>query len=51
MKINFSVRYGVMGIYKDQEFPVVRIYPVPFVRITVGGTDNIARLKRWWYGG
>ena len=51
MKLDFSIRYGIMGIYKDRDHPVVRIYPLPFIRITLGGTDNIARFKRWWYEG
>ena len=33
--IEFSWRYGVIGIYKDRGKPIVRIYPLPFVRITL----------------
>jgi hypothetical protein len=29
-----SWRYCVIGIYKDRAQPVVRVYPVPFVRIS-----------------
>lgn len=36
MKIGFSWRYGVWGVYKDRDRPLVRVYPVPFVRITLG---------------
>jgi hypothetical protein len=36
VKVEFSWRYGVMGIYKDRDEPIVRIYPVPSVRITLG---------------
>lgn len=36
MKIECSWRYCVMGIYKDRDKPVIRIYPVPFVRVTLG---------------
>ena len=35
MKIEFSLRYGVMGIYKDRDLPIWRVYPVPFIRITL----------------
>jgi len=35
----FSWRYGVVGIYRDREASLWRIYPVPFVRITVGRRD------------
>jgi hypothetical protein len=36
VRIEFSFRYGVMGIYKDRDNPTVRVYPLPFVRITLG---------------
>lgn len=36
MKIELSRRYGVVGIYKDREEGTWRIYPVPFVRVTLG---------------
>jgi hypothetical protein len=36
MTIEFSFRYGVWGIYKDRDKPIVRIYPLPFIRITLG---------------
>lgn len=35
-RIEFSWRYGVVGVYKDHDWPVVRIYPIPFVRISIG---------------
>jgi hypothetical protein len=37
MKVEFSLRYGVVGIYRDRTGPVYRIYPLPFVRISIGG--------------
>jgi hypothetical protein len=33
--IDFSFRYGVIGIYKDRDKPITRIYLIPFVRISV----------------
>lgn len=36
MKVDFSFRYGVMGIYRDRKDPVVLVYPLPFVRVTIG---------------
>lgn len=36
VKIEFSFRYGVLGIYKDRGKPTVRVYPVPFIRISLG---------------
>jgi hypothetical protein len=40
--IEFSWRYGVMGIYKDRHDPLVRIYPLPFIRVTVDLRRNDA---------
>jgi hypothetical protein len=40
MKVEFSWRYGVVGIYKDRDTPAVRIYPLPFVRITVKNPES-----------
>jgi hypothetical protein len=37
MTIEFSFRYGVIGVYFDRNGRTVRIYPVPFVRVTIGG--------------
>jgi hypothetical protein len=37
-EVSFSWRYGVVGVYKDREKPIVRIYPLPFVRITLERT-------------
>lgn len=34
--VEISPRYGIVGIYKDRDLPVVRIYPVWFVRISIG---------------
>jgi hypothetical protein len=36
MTVEFSFRYGVVGVYKDRNSPVVRWYPVPFIRLTFG---------------
>ena len=36
MVIEFSRRYGVIGVYRDRDGLVWRIYPVPFVRISIG---------------
>jgi hypothetical protein len=33
--LSFSWRYGVIGVYKDRELPLVHIYPLPFVRVSV----------------
>lgn len=35
MKIEWSFRYGVLGIYKDRDRPIYRWYPLPFVRLTI----------------
>jgi hypothetical protein len=32
--IEFSFRYAVAGIYFDRDGSTVRVYPIPFVRIT-----------------
>jgi hypothetical protein len=36
MTVEFSLRYGVVGIYKDRDSQKIRIYPLPFVRVTFG---------------
>jgi hypothetical protein len=33
--LRFSWRYGVIGIYRDRELPLVHVYPLPFVRISI----------------
>jgi hypothetical protein len=33
--IEFSLRYAVIGFYKDRDRRVLRIYPLPFVRVTI----------------
>lgn len=38
MKLEFSLRYGVMGVYKDRDTNAVRVYPLPFIRVTIGGS-------------
>jgi hypothetical protein len=32
--IQFSRRYGVIGIYRDRDTDTWRIYPLPFVRLS-----------------
>lgn len=34
MTVEFSFRYAVVGFYFDRDGTTVRIYPVPFVRVT-----------------
>lgn len=36
LKLDTSLRYVVLGGYKDRQYPIIRIYPLPFVRVTVG---------------
>lgn len=36
MKTEFSLRYIVIGLYVDRSRRTVRIYPIPFVRISIG---------------
>jgi hypothetical protein len=36
MTIEFSWRYGVVGIYKDRDRKLWRIYPLPFIRVSWG---------------
>lgn len=31
--VDFSPRYFVVGLYLDRSLDIVRVYPVPFVRI------------------
>lgn len=35
MRFEFSLRYGVLGVYKDRSTPTWRIYPLPFIRVTI----------------
>ena len=37
--VDYSRRYLVIGIYKDRDLRVVRIYPVPGVRLSIGVRD------------
>jgi hypothetical protein len=37
--VNASWRYFVWGVYMDREEPIVRFYPIPFVRISLDFTD------------
>ncbi len=36
MKVEFSYRYFVVGVYRDRGGKIWRLYPVPFVRVTLG---------------
>jgi hypothetical protein len=36
MTVEFSFRYVVMGVYVDRSRRIVRVYPLPFVRVTFG---------------
>jgi hypothetical protein len=40
MKIELSWRYCVVGIYRDRDRPLWRVYPLPFVRVTVGAVSK-----------
>lgn len=42
IEAEFSWRYGVVGVYRDRELPLLRIYPCPFIRFTV-----TYKFKRW----
>lgn len=56
MRLEFSRRYAVVGIYKDRSRPTVRVYPLPGVRLSIFGgrtcmhgwiiSDNKRRLDR-----
>jgi hypothetical protein len=35
VSVQLSLRYGVMGYYLDRDKKAVRIYPFPFVRISI----------------
>lgn len=37
MKVEFSWRYAVIGIYKDRDSSAIRVYPFPFIRVTLRG--------------
>jgi hypothetical protein len=40
IRLEFSWRYLVVGVYRDRVNPVWRIYPAPFVRLTVGSPQR-----------
>jgi hypothetical protein len=40
MRIEFSWRYWVMGVYFDRGGGVIRVYPIPFVRISLGSEHD-----------
>jgi hypothetical protein len=42
VRVECSWRYGVMGVYRDRDLPVVRVYPLPFVRITIEWGSEVA---------
>jgi hypothetical protein len=33
--VELSLRYGVIGLYKDRNLPLWHLYPCPFVRVTL----------------
>lgn len=33
--IDFSFRYVVLGVYFDRNLTITRIYPLPFVRLSI----------------
>lgn len=36
MRVEFSFRYAVLGLYLDRGLRIVRWYPVPFIRVSIG---------------
>jgi hypothetical protein len=36
LKVEFSRRYAVVGVYRDRSGSFWRVYPLPFVRVTIG---------------
>ena len=36
MRVEFSLRYGVVGAYLDRDGRSLRVYPLPFVRVSIG---------------
>lgn len=39
-RVDVSLRYWVMGVYLDRGLKIIRIYPIPFVRISFGVLDG-----------
>jgi hypothetical protein len=35
IELDISLRYGVIGIYKDRDLALWRVYPVPFIRFSI----------------
>lgn len=35
VRVEFSPRYGVAGLYLDRGRTVLRVYPLPFVRVSL----------------
>ena len=35
MKTEFSFRYAVIGLYLDRDGEILRVYPLPFIRMSV----------------
>jgi hypothetical protein len=52
VEAEFSWRYGVVGLYRDRDLPLLRVYPCPFVRITLTwrfrawAAEQVAKGKR-----
>lgn len=40
IRVEFSLRYAVLGFYLDRGWRVLRWYPVPFVRVSIGALGN-----------
>jgi hypothetical protein len=38
--IEVSFRYGVIGVYKDRDAAILRVYPLPFVRLSVSMKED-----------
>jgi hypothetical protein len=36
IKLEFAWEHIGWGFYKDRRFPMIRIFPVPFMKITLG---------------
>lgn len=42
MRLEFSLRYGVVGVYKDRDRAIWRFY-IPFVRVSVSRSRRLDR--------
>lgn len=46
INLEISWRYMVIGVYPDRHFPLIRIYLLPFTRITIGRINGPLAEKR-----